>query len=229
MKFDFKSLAEQSQFVKIAQAKAALDVVTEILRNAEKDVPRSKQSIASYVVTREAYPSEEPSYYMKKALAEYDAMDDAEKAELADLIDIHREERQASDHYDEVIKEGRNSQFEAVRQRSWENVDNMIARIETGRFKGQYLQKILYALSIGPFCPSDRENDMSVRFQTGDYEHYNLSDLLNTHWLIPSSGIHGRFGDRGSILTERGTEILERLTIKYGAPEAAAGFSPELQ
>lgn len=227
MPMDFQGLEEQVQLVKIAQAKASLDATKKMRIEATKDVDTDLYMIASSLAYK--IVSGEIGDRAEKHQAQYEAtVDDAARAELAPLIVLFAEEMRAAGHYSEVIQKSRRSEFETVRERSWADVDERISEIETGRFKGKYLQNILYALSVGPFSSSDRPKDTCIRFQTGHYEHYRLPELLDDHWLITSSPeTYGDFGDRRSILTERGKEVLERLTIKYGEPEWAAKFQPE--
>lgn len=223
---DFQSLAEQVQLGEIAQAKVSWLAVNEMYFNGMSGQTPKIRSIIS-LVARDRL-DDKTSDDKDPYLAEYEAMTDSEKANLAPLIQLHIEDRQAAGRYLALLREAQTSEYEFVREEAWSRVDDQISKVETGRFVGRYLQNVLYALSVGPFSSSDQPNDMRVRFQTGDYEHYNLPEFLSAHWLILESGIYGNFGERRSILTKEAEDILERLTIKYGKPEWAARIQPAI-
>lgn len=213
MSINLQNLSEQEQLNLLADKESTFQRVLESYENTleELGLNWAQEFAARYIDSDEEVPED--------YAATLSNADDALKAKLRAFKLVAVPRWDAIEALVEIRKALRNSEYESVREAAWADVDKQIAEIETGRFHGQYLQNILYALSIGPFSSSDQKGDVRIRFQTGDYEHYNLPDLLNTYWLIGSSDIYGEFGARGSILTENGKEVLKRLTMKYGEPD----------
>jgi hypothetical protein len=219
MAMDFQNIDEQAQLCLLA----GLDAQYEAAYKAECDMGKAlelrgkRKSAAFYIDSDEEVPK-----YLKDTLENADEVTKGKMRILKPLIEASDA---ALDELREAEKTLRNSEFESVRETAWADVDKRIGEIEAGRFKGQYLQNVLYALSVGPLASVP--GSMAIQFQTGDQEHYNLPDLLYTHFLIPTSGIYGEMGERRNVLTERGQEVLERLTTLHGEPEWAAKIQPD--
>lgn len=222
MRQDFQNLAEQEQLSYLATKDAAFERALALQNEKARELGLGwkQESAATYIDSDEDVPQ-----YLASTLQ------DADEESMAKMraYKPYAEARWAA--IDELIETRyalRSSEFETVREAAWADVDEKIGNIETGRFRGEYLQNVLYALSVGPFASSGQQGDLRIRLQTGDFENYNLPDLLDTHWLInKSQGIYGEFGERRNMLSERGQEVLDRLTMKHGQPEWAHKVEPQ--
>ncbi len=210
MKEKFISLSEQEQLSELARHKVSLEFIDARIAVEEYKLSDEQIYIACHIFNHNLQEKEDT-----------DLSANHQKNAITPLLDLLRQKRQASAERIDLMKEARQSEFESVREAAWEDVDRDIENIEFGVFEGEHLQNILQALSIGPIIPesSDEPGDkMRLRLQNGEHHHYNLVDFLSTNSLIQLTGYYGKDGDRRSVLTQKGEDILERLTQKHGVP-----------
>ncbi len=141
---------------------------------------------------------------------------DPEKKALIEEIlhDMYRRNVIFTD-LEEAEAAGRQSRYESVRELAWSRLDQAVAEIT--QYEGfptvQQLHNCLYGFSLGPL--SGVEGSLAVQFQNGVQAHYNLPELFDSNALI----VHDMYGERGhtgSILSERGQEMLDRLDLIHG-------------
>lgn len=221
MGLDFPSLNEQMQLSLIIGSRVLAD-----------DLRRPISPLEG-AIDRNGVPLELRLWIVQKLFGEKSLRDEERaayeepknKVLFDEIIEAMRAQEAAKDHYSEIKAHAKKSRFSSVVGQAWADADEAIREIQHHWPNREALHNALYALSIASMATHAANNvPENVWGSQGGYRVHD-PDIYS----VVNRATCREKGYLGSVLNERGQEMLERLNILNGASawEKAEKVRPE--